>query len=65
LTEHLGYEKGDPAGRAVAITAMASARRPFDHDGEIDISVRAIALGVLNPADPKGQTRFEGLTTRF
>jgi putative transposase len=29
LTEHLGYERGDPAGQAAATIATVSARRRF------------------------------------
>src|ERR1700754_3761914 len=55
LTEHLGYEKGDPAGRGKG----NSAKTVLTDDGEIDIAVRRDRAGSLEPLlIAKGQTRF-------
>ena len=44
LTEHLGYEKGDPAGRGSGNSRNGtSAKTILTEDGEIDIAVHATA----------------------
>ena len=45
LTEHLGYEKGDPAGRGTGNSRNGtSSKTILTEDGEIDIAVRDRSL---------------------
>lgn len=62
LTEHLGYEKGDPAGRGSGNNRNGvSSKTVLTDDGEIEIAVPRDRAGTFEPQlIPKGQTRFEG-----
>jgi len=62
LTEHLGYEKGDPAGRGSGNSRNGtSAKTILTEDGEIDIAVPRDRVGSFEPQlIAKGQTRFDG-----
>jgi putative transposase len=62
LTEHLGYEKGDPAGRGTGNSRNGSSSKTIlTEDGEIDISVPRDRAGSFEPLlIGKGQTRFDG-----
>src|SRR6516165_4364007 len=67
LTEHLGYEKGDPAGRGSGNNRNgSSAKTVLIQDGEIEIAVprdRAASFEPLLIA--KGQTRFDGFDEKI
>ena len=62
LSEHLGYEKGDPAGRGSGNSRNGtSAKTILTEDGEIDIAVPRDRVGSFEPQlIAKGQTRFDG-----
>src|SRR5437660_12330187 len=50
LTEHLGYEKGDPGGRGSGNSRNGrSAKTILTEDGEIDIAVPADRRGSFGP----------------
>src|SRR6266566_5560817 len=67
LTEHLGYEKGDPAGRGSGNSRNgASAKTILTEDGEIDIAVPRDRAGSFEPQlIGKGQTRFDGFDDKI
>src|ERR1700739_1563579 len=67
LTEHLGYEKGDPAGRGTGNSRNgASSKTILTEDGEIDISVPRDRAGSFEPQlVAKGQTRFDGFDDKI
>src|SRR3974377_2084513 len=62
LTEHLGYEKGDPAGRGRASSRNGtSSKTLLTEDGEVEIAVPRDRAGTFEPQlVAKGQTRFDG-----
>src|ERR1700746_335979 len=67
LTEHLGYEKGDPGGRGSGNNRNGvSSKTVLTDDGEIEISVPRDRVGTFEPQlIPKGQTRFEGFDDKI
>lgn len=67
LTEHLGYEKGDPAGRRSGNSRNgASAKTILTADSEIEIAVPRDRGGSFEPQlIAKGQTRFEGFDDKI
>jgi len=67
LTEHLGYEKGDPAGRGSGNNRNGvSSKTVLTDDGEIEIAVPRDRAGTFEPQlIPKGQTRFEGFDDKI
>jgi putative transposase len=67
LTEHLGYEKGNPAGRGSGNNRNGvSPKTILTDDGEIEISVPRDRAGTFEPLlIPKGQTRFEGFDDKI
>ena len=67
LTEHLGYERGDPAGRGSGNNRNGvSSKTVLTDDGEIEIAVPRDRAGTFEPQlIPKGQTRFEGFDDRI
>jgi putative transposase len=67
LTEHLGYEKGDPAGRGSGNNRNGvSSKTVLTDDGEIEIAVPRDRGGSFEPQlIPKGQTRFEGFDDKI
>ena len=67
LTEHLGYEKGDPAGRRSGNSRNGgSAKTLLSDDGEIEISVPRDRVGSFEPQlIAKGQTHFDGFDDRI
>lgn len=67
LTEHLDYEKGDPAGRGSGNNRNGvSAKTVLTGDGEIEITVPRDRAGTFEPQlIPKGQTRFEGFDDKI
>lgn len=67
LSEHLGYEKGDPAGRGSGNNRNGfSAKTVLMDDGEIEVSVPRDRSGTFEPQlIPKGQTRFDGFDDRI
>jgi transposase-like protein len=67
LTERLGYEKGDPAGRGSGNNRNGvSTKTVLTDDGEVAIAVPRDRGGTFEPKlIPKGQTRFEGFDDRI
>src|SRR5207247_10268942 len=67
LSDHLGYEKGDPAGRGSGNSRNGtSAKTVLTEDGEIDIAVPRDRAGSFEPLlIAKGQTRFDGFDDKI
>jgi putative transposase len=67
LTEHLGYEKGDPAGRGSGNSRNGtSSKTLLTEDGEVEISVPRDRAGSFEPRlIAKGQTRFDGFDDKI
>jgi putative transposase len=67
LTEHLGYEKGDPAGRGSGNSRNGtSSKTLLTDDGEVAISVPRDRAGSFEPKlVAKGQTRFDGFDDKI
>src|SRR5436853_6425467 len=62
LSDHLGYEKGDPAGRGSGNSRNGtSAKTVLTEDGEIDIAVPRDRGGSFDaPLIDEGPTRVDG-----
>jgi transposase-like protein len=67
LSEHLGYEKGDPAGRGSGNSRNGtSSKTILTEDGEIEIAVPRDRGGSFEPQlVAKGQTRFDGFDDKI
>src|SRR3954463_4196551 len=67
LTEHLGYEKGDPAGRGSGNSRNgSSAKTVLTGDGEVEIAVPRDRAGSFEPQlIAKGQTHFDGFDDKI
>ena len=67
LSDHLGYEKGDPAGRGSGNSRNGtSAKTVLTEDGEVAIEVPRDRAGTFEPRlIPKGQTRFDGFDDKI
>ena len=67
MTEHLGYEKGDPAGRGSGNSRNGtSSKTVLTEDGEIEISVPRDRVGSFEPQPiGKRQTRFDGFDDKI
>ncbi len=67
LTEHLGYEKGDPGGRGSGNSRNGtSSKTLLTEDGEVEISVPRDRAGSFEPKlVAKGQTRFDGFDDKI
>jgi transposase-like protein len=67
LTGHLGYERGDPAGRGTGNSRNGtSSKTILTEDGEIDIAVPRDRAGSFEPQlIAKGQTRFDGFDDKI
>lgn len=67
LSEHLGYEKGDPAGRGSGNSRNGtSSKTILTQDGEIEIAVPRDRAGSFEPLlIGKGQTRFDGFDEKI
>ena len=67
LTDHLGYEKGDPAGRGSGNSRNGvSAKTVLTEDGEVQIEVPRDRAGTFEPQlIGKGQTRFDGFDDKI
>ena len=67
LTEHLGYEKGDPAGRGSGNSRNGTRSKSIlTEDGEIEIAVPRDRAGSFEPQlIAKGQTRFDGFDDKI
>ena len=67
LTEHLGYEKGDPAGRGSGNNRNGtSSKTILTEDGKIEICVPRDRAGSFEPQlIAKGQTHFDGFDDKI
>src|SRR5574339_594626 len=67
LSEHLGYEKGDPAGRGSGNSRNGrSSKTLLTEDGEVEISVPRDRAGTFEPQlVGKGQTHFTGFDDKI
>ena len=67
LTHHLGYEKGDPAGRGSGNSRNGtSSKALLRDDGEIEIEVPRDRAGTFEPVIvAKGQTRYDGVDEKI
>src|ERR1700750_813527 len=67
LTEHLGYEKGDPAGRGKGNSRNGtSSKTVLTEDGQVEIAVPRDRAGSFEPQlIAKGQTRFDGFDDKI
>ena len=67
LSDHLGYEKGDPAGRGSGNSRNGhSGKTVLTDDGELDLAVPRDRNGTFEPAIvPKGERRLEGFDERI
>jgi putative transposase len=67
LTSHLGYEKGDPAGRGSGNSRNGvSSKTILTDDGELEIAVPRDRAGSFEPQlIAKGQTHFAGFDDKI
>src|SRR3974390_625275 len=67
LTEHLGYEKGDPAGRGTGNSRNGTNSKTIRTEkGEIEIAVPRDRAGIFEPQlIAKGQTVFQGFDDKI
>jgi len=67
LSDHLGYEKGDPAGRGTGNSRNGhSDKTVLTEDGEVDLAVPRDRNGTFEPAIvPKGERRLDGFDDRI
>src|SRR5258707_3399294 len=67
LTHHVGYEKGDPAGRGTGNSRNGMSRkRLLTDDGELQIEVPRDRAGTFEPVIvAKGQTHFDGFDEKI
>jgi putative transposase len=67
LSEHLGYEKGDPAGRGTGNSRNGySDKTVLTEDGEIDLAMPRDRNGTFEPVIvPKGERRLDGFDERI
>jgi transposase-like protein len=67
LTNHLGYEKGDRAGKKVSNHRNGSSKKTLiGEDGPVEIEVPRDREGTFEPQIiPKGQRRFEGFDQKI
>src|SRR6202048_2164737 len=67
LSEHLGYEKGDPAGRGSGNSRNGhSSKTVLGDDGAIELAIPRDRNGSLEPQIvAKGQTRLDGFDDRI
>jgi putative transposase len=67
LSVHLGYEKGDPAGRGTGNSRNGtSAKTVLTEDGELELSVPRDRNGTFEPLIvPKGERHLDGFDDRI
>jgi transposase-like protein len=67
LTHHLGYEKGDPAGRGSGNSRNGhSSKTVLTEDGELDLAIPRDRAGTFEPRlVAKGQTRLDGFDVKI
>lgn len=67
LTHHLGYERGDPAGRGSGNSRNGhSAKTVLSEDGELELAIPRDRAGTFEPQlIPKGVTRLDGFDDKI
>lgn len=67
LSEHLGYEKGDPAGRGTGNSRNGhSGKTVLTEDGAVELAVPRDRNGSFEPVIvPKGERRLDGFDDRI
>ena len=67
LSDHLGYEKGDPAGRGTGNSRNGhSGKTVLTEDGAVELAVPRDRNGTFEPAIvPKGERRLDGFDDRI
>ena len=67
LSDHLGYEKGDPAGRGTGNSRNGhSGKTVLTEDGAVELAVPRDRNGSFEPAIvPKGERRLDGFDGRI
>ncbi len=67
LSDHLGYEKGDPAGRGTGNSRNGhSGKTVLTEDGAVDLAVPRDRNGSFEPVIvPKGERRLDGFDDRI
>ena len=67
LSDHLGYEKGDPSGRGTGNSRNGhSGKTVLTEDGEVALAVSRDRNGTFEPAIvPKGERRLDGFDDRI
>ena len=67
LSDHLGYEKGDPVGRGTGTSRNGhSDKTVLTEDGEVKLSVPRDRNGSFEPVIvPKGERRSDGFDERI
>jgi len=62
LSHHLGYEKGDPAGRGSGNSRNGhSSKTVLSEDGDVELSIPRDRAGTFEPRlVSKGRTRLDG-----
>ena len=67
LSDHLGYEKGDPAGRGTGNSRNGhSGKTVLTGDGAVELAVPRDRNGTFEPAIvPKGERRLDGFDDRI
>ena len=67
LSDHLGYEKGDPSGRGTGNSRNGhSGKTLLTEDGEVTLAVPRDRNGSFEPAIvPKGERRLDGFDDRI
>ena len=67
LSDHLGYEKGDPSGRGTGNSRNGhSGKTVLTEDGAVDLAVPRDRNGTFEPAIvPKGERRLDGFDDRI
>jgi putative transposase len=66
LTHHLGYEKGDPAGRGTGNNRNGFAKTVLTEDGSVEIDVPRDCNGTFEPQIvAKGATRLDGFDDKI
>lgn len=65
LSERLGYEKGDPAGRGSTNSRNGvTSKTVLTDDGKLDLAILRDRNGTFEPLIvPKGERRLEGFET--
>src|SRR5579864_3645026 len=67
LSHHLGYDKGDPAGRGTGNSRNGHSKKTvLTDDGQLDLQVPRDRAGTFEPQlVPKGERRLDGFDAKI